>query len=185
MIRIANKDQMLFLLRRGAFGNTPRPFGTYKEAVSSGIERFCVRYRGKVAFQEENYWAPDVPIGNLQNAIDELVAKGAKAELLYFTEWLPVEKLLFSGDVMESDREVELTYSFAKLPPRTALLEEGKFAWEKTANAILRANLDVESYLHIWKLLYQFPGAVVEFAYFNEPVGTLLQQLVVFEVRHY
>lgn len=185
MIRIENKNQMLLLLKSGAFGNTTRFFNSIDEALASGVGRFCIRYRGKVSFGEMNYWRPDVAAADLHRAFDELVSEGAIREQLYIAEWLEVGDLLFSGEIMESERGIELTYSYAKLPPREALLIDGHFAHAKEAENILAANLDSEAVNHLWEILYKFTGVVIEFAWFATPLGTMNQQIIIFEVRNY
>jgi hypothetical protein len=104
----------------------------------------------------------------------------------YVSAMAPSHLTTFQGEVQQSERGLDLTYTGIKKPMRDALAEETRHASGYRAWALIAFYMCPTSYDWFLELLRKYPEHVIEFSCFNAEWGTLPHNNTVFwEVRKY
>lgn len=103
----------------------------------------------------------------------------------YCSAMAPTELTLINGEVMQSEKGLELFYSTIRKPMRESLKEGGKQVCGIVANMLLRRYMNAKSYDWLQVLLDRYQYHVVEFSCYDRNWGTLIGYNTCFwEVRY-
>lgn len=184
MEAIRSKTRSVELLRSGAFGNTMQLWDTLEAFLTS-------RFQGNIGIRYKEtkgggFWVPNVPWDKVAEATRQLVAQGAKRELIFYTEMCDHARSVVSGEVARFETGyLDLTYSRLLLPLREAIAADPHYVHGIVAVVTLKHLVGEEWYDWFMHLLDEYPGHVVEFSTFERPLGILGEYTVVWEVRQY
>jgi hypothetical protein len=182
MASVADKQQMYQLWNRGLFGNRPQVWFSYEDYRQSGFRGpIMLRYQ----VQQSQYCSEVTTYDEVPEVISGWIKRGANPALVTYGEALLQEGRIFQGEVLRSERYLELTYSEQPLVMRAALAADPHYAHGIRALALLRLNLPPQDIDWIFELFDRWPDCAVEFTTFNRPVGNLRGKTVIWEVREY
>lgn len=179
---IDNKKLMYQCLRRGLFGNHFRMFGSLDEAEASG-GWVGLRYVG------DRPGAPCIPrvqADTVRYVVQGMALHGWQVDRWAFVEVALEEDIMLQGELMQSLRYLELTYSQACMPMRAAFKVDQRFAHGLEAVHLLKRHMDAGSYEDITQLLVDYPDHIVEFTTYRTDHGCFPgRNSVVWELRRY
>ncbi len=177
MTVVDTKRKMYDLVERGRFGNYPRWWRSIEDVDASG-------YRGHVSLRSLQVMNPvrlyHVPVCELRDRVRKLPASQQQAGIV-FSESPPDDKRGIQG---EWDG-FNLHYTYNRQPMRLALEAEPNHISGPRARLLLRSQMHLGDYEWLDDLLTDFPEHIIEFSTFTIPVGQLLTNMFVWEVRAY
>lgn len=191
-MRLSTKAEMMEEYRAGRFGNTLRAWPSLDayeaDPTANGVE-LVLRYQGRPGRQYPHY-GESIPPTMAREVAAEWVRLGARPELIHVNEGAKEQYLTIQGEVMRSERHIDLRYSTVRKPMRLALAEREEHTYGLRAVSLLRQYMDPQSFEELWELLdsYDDPAVspVVEFSTWSIDQGTCTRRNTAFwEVRHY
>lgn len=182
MAEIRSKAEYYELFERGVLGNRTQTWPSLKHLIWSNFRgNVTVRYKGV----DSRFHQPNCTVPQAVAFCNSAIQQGAKWENFTFAEAPPDRVRIFQGEVMRSDRYLNLYYSTLALPMREALRREGQEVQGLRAVLLLRSNLDPADYDWLWELFDTYPDAVIELSTFLWSTGTLRRRTIFWEVRNY
>lgn len=116
----------------------------------------------------------------------EWACKKVGADSLYISAMCPTHLTLFQGEVQQSERYLDLTYTLVAKPMREALRIDSNQANGLRAKLLIGHYLDDNSLAWLNHLLETYPYHVVEFTTLSREWGTVPGYRTIFwEVRNY
>lgn len=182
---VNSKSEFFDLWKRGIFGNRLMGWANLDELYASGYRgMFGVRYKDSAG--GGGFCKYEVTLDQVESVITDWKSKGAKEELIYFSEDAPDEKLLFQGELMMTTQSYCLFYSREKKKMRDALRSSGTHAYGLEAKCILQSGMTASSYDDIQDLLDAYPNSVIEFSVYEHCLGSCNNRnMIIWEVRNY
>jgi hypothetical protein len=182
-MRITSKTMFVRMWNEGVFGNRPNVWQNVSAAVNSGyVGKVSIRYNGHGV---SGPFVSDLHVGDLQQAMGELVARGWTERDLYIHEDTPNDTLCINGEVREYGGEFCLLYSTVPKRMRDSLKEGRRAVRGTVAKNILRDLLMPEDLEHLYGLLDLYSEHAIEFTGYRVRVGVLQRRMIVWEVRYY
>lgn len=179
---IVSKSQMYRLLRAGELGNTARFWTSFDEVMDSG-------YNGELSLRVDMVGHPfamyRVKIGDLAVRLEEAPQDLVTNNRIIYCEAPPHHLGNLQGEVMQHTNGLYLLHTYVKEPMRIALAQNSREARRLVAKLILEHHLDASDLEHIYNLLEEYPGHVVEFSNFDVKMGTMKRRCCIWEVRRY
>lgn len=179
---IPDKRTMYDLYNRGCLGNGLRNWDTLEECVANVTDTLvgvrCRRIGGPCI-------AMKTP-AELTAIMPGVYAQGWRPQDFIYGESPDHHHQTMQGEVMRSERHLDLTYTTVKAPMRVALATETRYASGLTAQTLLQHYMDPCSYDDVMALLDECDGSVVEFTCFDVDLGRYLHRsVVIWEARQY
>lgn len=166
---VLTKTDFSYRYRLNEFGNHSPTWDTLEEYLQEkplGL----VHLRNRVAGAPTWY---DVPADMVETVARGIIDGGIeKASNLYYSLMCPTHRTLFQGEVMRSNRHLDLFYSTIAKPMRASLLEGGKQVHGSTARLLLKHFMCVRSYEWLEHLLDSYEDHVIEFTVLDCKWGT-------------
>lgn len=180
---VANKKEFYRLYNQGRFGNRLQGWSSVNEYNQSD-------YFGDVSIRCR---IPNVKLSlthvqptEIPSEMERIARVNKRAESDFvLSESPPDGRLVFQGEVYRGHRGLEMFYSFAKMPMRMALGQQGRRAHGLLPFLLITNHMDGQSQDNLWRLLDEFQGSVVEFSTYEIPVGIEKWNTVFWEVRSY
>ena len=180
---LATKAQFQEAERKGRW-NHLRIWPTVDQLIRSGYDGWLT-IRSTV--RDSPFFMPEVAPGMVYQVVAELKNRGALQETMYFQE-IPNPKTSrrhINFEVMRNEQFYWVTYGTAQMNLRHDLEQNGLHVTGARAAMVLRHFLGPDSYDDLMDVLNLFPSEVIEATRFNQPVGILDRELVIWEVRNY
>ncbi len=169
---VLTKTDFVKRYSQGEFGNRSPTWDTFEEwclAHLGGdkLEKFHIRNRivGAMTwydvckYEMADRWA--------------VATKHFEPSQLYISAMCPTERTIFQGEVMRSNRSLELHYSTIKKPMRDALRERSKSVSGIIAVLTLRELMPTKDHEWLMQLLDRYEDHVVEFTTLEVEWGTV------------
>ncbi len=177
------KDKATFkrLSKLGLLGNRFRMFTTVEDALASGLPLFYIS--GPVAAWP--HMVPACPREQLWSTVRAIEKKGSPRRGMQFVEvyWIP---RVINAELTRGIRGVVLRWATSsQLDLRSDLTRNGVHIFGLAALQVLKQRVPPDDLEMLFDLLDDWPGAIIEFSTYCQPVGIFKRNTVVWEVRHY
>jgi hypothetical protein len=185
-LTVDSKKAMYALYERGAFGGGTRHwYGAEKILSDPPVVDVIPRYSGQGGVAFPGYGKRTRP-EEVPALVREWLSLGADPSLVVMGAATDDERLIIQGEVMRSERYLDLRYTRVKAPMRVALATEQKHTGGMDAVAILQASLCPASWDLLNELLDTYPDSVIEFSTWAECKHVQGGRNTIFwEVRNY
>lgn len=180
-MKITNKKQMYDLYLQGALGNALGNWNTLAECIDncndSKVGLRCCKINGPCVTEKTKR--------ELIEIVSNLYTLGWLESDFIFGESPDHSRSILQGEVCRSERFIDLTYTYEKLPMRSALAKEAQYTSGICALSLLNYYMDTYSYNNLMYLFDTYEDAVVEFSSFDCSCGNLGWNTIFWEVRNY
>jgi len=157
---------------QGEFGNCSPTWNTYKlwlaDADNYPVEQLY-HVRNRVAGGKTYY---DATQHGVTQIYDKFIHCNDE-EQWYISAMCPTEKTLFQGEVMQTEKGLQLFYTCVPKPMREALKMQSEQVSGIMASQLLRYYLNPKSYDWLQELLDRYPFHVIELTALSTCWGTL------------
>ena len=180
---LATKAQFQEAERKGLW-NRFQVWPTLDRLIKSGYDGWLT-IRSTV--RDSPFFVPQVVPGMVDQVVAELEGRGARQETMYFQE-IPNPNTVrrhINFEVMRNEQFYWVTYGTGQGNLRHDLEQNGLHVIGARAMMTLRHFLGPDCYDDLMDVLNLFPSEVIEATRFNQPVGTLGRELVLWEIRNY
>jgi len=180
-MKITNKRQMYQMMAVGAFGNVMPTWLTLDAALASDAPFLGVRSL-TVNDPVRLYW---IRREDLREKMESAGILGRQDLIFSSTDYGMEADRIIQGEVTRGPWGLYFRHSFAPAPMRVAFEQDNRHATGLEAEMLLRRHVDPHGVDWLMELLHEYENPVVEFTTYRNPVGTLHQQTLIWEVRHY
>lgn len=178
--QIKDKQQMYRHLQAGRLGNTSRVFPDLAAVEAAGVN-IGIRYNSGTGGRR---FDSHVPAHEVRQRLEEWKRDGLDVNAAQFSEMIPDEWIVFTGEAQRNELGLHLKYSFDKIHFRIAM-ENPRYASMLRAKALMDTYMSPAGREEIERIWERWPDAIVEFTTFDRPVGTLADPTIFWEGRNY